>query len=86
MHIASCIGNIVSRFFHKYENNEGAFHIGWLNSRDGWLTSIDRQTPRDPECRLCSRRCRRIRRPDRWRAVQPGGSFLLLPPQSKPFS
>lgn len=23
MHIASCIGNIVSRFFSKYENNEG---------------------------------------------------------------
>jgi chloride channel 3/4/5 len=24
VHIASCIGNIVSRFFTKYENNEGA--------------------------------------------------------------
>jgi hypothetical protein len=23
VHIASCIGNIVSRFFGKYENNEG---------------------------------------------------------------
>ncbi|TFY83561.1 hypothetical protein EWM64_g445 [Hericium alpestre] len=23
VHIASCIGNIVSRYFHKYENNEG---------------------------------------------------------------
>lgn len=25
VHIASCIGNIVSRFSSKYENNEGAF-------------------------------------------------------------
>ena len=23
VHIASCVGNIVSRFFSKYENNEG---------------------------------------------------------------
>jgi hypothetical protein len=23
VHIASCVGNIVSRFFNKYENNEG---------------------------------------------------------------
>lgn len=23
MHIASCVGNIVSRYFKKYENNEG---------------------------------------------------------------
>jgi chloride channel 3/4/5 len=26
VHIASCIGNIVSRYFGKYENNEGVFH------------------------------------------------------------
>lgn len=25
VHIASCIGNIVSRFFLKYENNEGSY-------------------------------------------------------------
>lgn len=25
VHIASCIGNIVSRFFSKYETNEGMY-------------------------------------------------------------
>jgi hypothetical protein len=29
VHIASCIGNIVSRYFAKYENNEGVF-ISWF--------------------------------------------------------
>jgi hypothetical protein len=27
VHIASCIGNIVSRYFAKYENNEGALSV-----------------------------------------------------------
>lgn len=27
VHIASCIGNIISRYVTKYENNEGMFHL-----------------------------------------------------------
>lgn len=27
VHIASCIGNIVSRYFAKYENNEGVLSV-----------------------------------------------------------
>ncbi|KAG6891477.1 hypothetical protein C0992_006208 [Termitomyces sp. T32_za158] len=32
VHIASCIGNIVSRFFGKYENNEGGYRLDLLDS------------------------------------------------------
>ena len=48
MHIASCVGNIVSRFFTKYETNEGMFskrgslqvslHIG-VGKRRGILSA-----------------------------------------------
>jgi len=30
VHIASCIGNIVSRFAGKYENNEGGFSVSFF--------------------------------------------------------
>jgi len=30
VHIASCIGNIVSRIASKYENNEGALHLSTI--------------------------------------------------------
>ena len=37
VHIASCIRNIVSRYFPKYENNEGGHKLVYLYSR---LTSF----------------------------------------------
>ena len=43
MHIASCIGNIVSRYFSKYENNEGGSSVSYFFSRPTNVTGKRRE-------------------------------------------
>ena len=81
VHIASCIGNIVSRYFAKYENNEGAGRR-ILRHGHSFLISACRKTPRDTECRKRGGCCRCIRCADRRCAVQLGRGIVLLPSQS----
>jgi hypothetical protein len=69
VHIASCIGNIVSRFFTKYENNEGA-HISC--KRGGGAESRGREAQGNSQRGVCGRRRRCVRCADRRRAVQLG--------------
>ena len=83
VHIASCIGNIVSRYFEKYENNEGVF-ISWFTT-----SSLDelfnRQATRDTQCCKCCGCCSRFWSSHWWCLVQLGGGILFLPPKGKHF-
>ena len=75
MHIASCIGNIVSRFFSKYETNEGMRN---LLSYEQSLNPEAREAEGDSQCCMrCGGSC------GLWRSyrrclVQLGRGFLLL--------
>ena len=79
VHIASCIGNIVSRYFAKYENNEGAF-ISWFTT-----LSLDelsnRQATRDTQRCKCGGCCGCLWSSHWWCLVQLGGGVLFLPPK-----
>ena len=79
MHIASCIGNIVSRYFAKYENNEGVllYTLRYLSSDEPFIREATRDTQR---CKCCGRSGRLWS--SHWRClVQFGRGVLFLPPK-----
>jgi hypothetical protein len=68
VHIASCVGNVVSRLFIKFECNEG--ESSSTDYGDGKLADVSSQAKRNPFRCECSWRVCRVRRTDRWSPIR----------------
>jgi chloride channel 3/4/5 len=80
VHIASCVGNVVSRLFIKFECNEG--ESSSTDYGDGKLADVSSQAKRNPFRCECSWRVCRVRRTDRWSPILARGGLVLLSPKS----